>query len=72
MRDYLKSKHIYLNFYIQAYRFLLVICFNLFLDLRSKLGSAKTYDQHLEVVIELKNKRIDIPKEDKLGWYKRY
>lgn len=44
----------------------------LFLDQRSKLASAKTYDEHLEVVIELKNKRADVPKENKFGWYKRY
>ncbi|CAD8180549.1 unnamed protein product [Paramecium octaurelia] len=58
---------------IKAHLFkLLYTGLQIFTDLRSKLGSAKTYEEHLEVVIELKNKRADVPKEDKLGWYKRY
>ncbi|CAD8110320.1 unnamed protein product [Paramecium sonneborni] len=41
-------------------------------DLRSKLGSAKTYDQHLDIVIQLNRLRAHIPLENKFGWYKRY
>ncbi|CAD8076375.1 unnamed protein product [Paramecium primaurelia] len=58
---------------IKAHLFkLLYTGLQIHVDQRSKLASAKTYEEHLEVVIELKNKRADVPKENKFGWYKRY
>lgn len=41
-------------------------------DLRAKLANAKTYEEHLEVVVEMKKKRENVAKEDKFGWYNRY
>lgn len=41
-------------------------------DLRSKLANARSHAQHFEVVVEMKERRKDMKKEDKFGWYHRY
>lgn len=41
-------------------------------ELNQKLASCKTYDDFNKFTIDVKDKRKDIPNEEKLGWYRRY
>lgn len=41
-------------------------------DLRTRLGEAKTFEEHSLVMEELAERRKDIQIEDKFGWYHRY
>ena len=41
-------------------------------DLRSELGQARSIEDHKKVVIELRNRRVDTPVEEKFGWYHRW
>lgn len=41
-------------------------------DLRSKLGTSRTFEEYSAIVKEMRNRRKDVPLKEKLGWYKRY
>lgn len=41
-------------------------------DLREKLGAAKGPDECAKVAFELKERRKEVEKENKFGWYERY
>lgn len=36
------------------------------------MNAAKNFEDFKEIVIEMKNRRTNWKKEDKLGWYYRY
>lgn len=41
-------------------------------DLRSRLGKSRTYEEFVGIVKEMGIRRKEVPKQEKLGWYKRY
>jgi tRNA-dihydrouridine synthase len=41
-------------------------------DLRTTLAKSRTYEDYNSIVKEMAVRRKDVPKKDKLGWYKRY
>jgi hypothetical protein len=46
--------------------------FKVFTDLRDKMNEAKSFEDYNEIVKEMKDRRINWKREDKLGWYFRF